>query len=258
MQRRIGVRLIAEKVLMSTIAVGLPTLALVALGYEYTVLRQQVTHLIVLQDRYRTHLADSLVVTPSVLSSGDDMCDVVVDDHVVAVPVTPVKKNVLPCAHTKKKRSEKKTQQSGAWSVKNSWVKGLFIWPIDKNSFWLSSLFGLRRMSNGLTRFHYGIDMASPKGTIVRATAAGVVIQAGYVPGYGNLVQLQHGAVYQTRYAHLDSIGVAKNQKVKQGDYIGTVGDTGYTLKRGNDASHLHFEVCRYGKQINPLSLLPS
>jgi len=131
-----------------------------------------------------------------------------------------------------------------------------FLCPLDQSSFWISSLFGARKKPNGQIGFHHGIDMAAQRGTQVHASAAGTVEYAGYAPGYGNTVVIVHDAVYKTRYAHLDAIHVQKNQIVTQGSTIGAVGDTGFTIKQGHDASHLHFELYEQGKQVNPLALI--
>lgn len=132
----------------------------------------------------------------------------------------------------------------------------LFSLPIEKNRFWLSSLFGARKKPNGQWGFHHGIDMAAQRGTPAKASAAGIVEQAGYANGYGNTVLISHDRVYKTRYAHLDVINVQVGQKVTKGQKIGAVGDTGFTRKVGKDASHLHFELYEHGKKINPLLLL--
>lgn len=133
----------------------------------------------------------------------------------------------------------------------------LFRWPIDKREFWLSSFFGPRKKPDRSWGYHYGIDMAALKGTLVHAAASGTVSYAGYQRGYGNTILISHAGRYTTRYAHLDTIAVSQGTVVSVGRYIGTVGDTGYTITRGRDASHLHFEVSIRGKQVNPLPLLP-
>ncbi|TET34082.1 M23 family metallopeptidase [Candidatus Dependentiae bacterium] len=132
----------------------------------------------------------------------------------------------------------------------------VFVCPLDRSCFWLSSLFGSRKKPNGHIGFHQGIDMAACRGTEVHAAAAGLVEYAGYAPGYGNTIVIVHDTVYKTRYAHLDEIHVSKNQNIEQGAMIGAVGDTGFTIKRGSDASHLHFELYERGKQVNPLALI--
>jgi len=131
-----------------------------------------------------------------------------------------------------------------------------FHWPLELHHFWLSSLFGARKKANGKPGFHYGIDMAAMKGTPVKAAAAGTVIQAQYVPGYGNNILIQHNKYYRTRYAHLQRIHASVGQKVAQGQKIGTVGDTGSVRKSGRDASHLHFEIYHNGRHVNPLRYL--
>lgn len=129
--------------------------------------------------------------------------------------------------------------------------------PIAEGMFWLSSLFGPRKRINGTWGFHYGIDMAAAKGTVVKAARRGIVIEVGFQKGYGNTVVIQHSTILKTRYAHLQSICVYKGQSVKQGSYIGTVGDTGFVRRTGKDGSHLHFEVYERGVRINPLHCLP-
>lgn len=126
------------------------------------------------------------------------------------------------------------------------------MWPMERTNFWVSSYYGPRKKN-----FHYGIDMAAVRGTPIHSAAHGKVEQAGYIAGYGNMVTITHNAIYKTRYAHLDQIMVRVGQFVKPADVIGMVGDTGFTIKTGRDASHLHFEVCEHGKQINPLHVLP-
>jgi len=128
--------------------------------------------------------------------------------------------------------------------------------PLERSSFWLSSLFGPRKKSNGSWGFHYGIDMAAIKGTPVRAACAGVVVEARYSRGYGNTVVIAHNKKYRTRYAHLNKILVRVGQKVGKNNLIGKVGATGSVRKSGRDASHLHFEVYVYGKKVNPLYFL--
>lgn len=132
---------------------------------------------------------------------------------------------------------------------------GTFMWPLKHNEFWISSFFGLRKVKKGYS-FHYGIDLAAMKGTIIRAAASGTVIQASYSPGYGNTIVISHDKKYKTKYAHLNSILVKQGVEVEKGQKIGTVGDTGSVRSKGRDASHLHFEVFVYGKQVNPLYVL--
>ena len=134
--------------------------------------------------------------------------------------------------------------------------EALFAWPITRKYFWLSSPFGPRKKPNGAWGFHYGIDMAAVRGTPVKAAAAGIVIEACHLPGYGNTIVISHNKKFKTRYAHLAKILVHVGDKVEQGSIIGKVGDTGSVRGRGKDASHLHFEVHAFGKQVNPCNFL--
>lgn len=131
-----------------------------------------------------------------------------------------------------------------------------FHWPLELHHFWISSLFGARKQANGAPGFHSGVDLAAMKGTPVKAAASGTIIQAQYLPGYGNSILIQHNKYYRTRYAHLHTMNVVEGQKVSQGQKIGTVGATGSVRKSGRDASHLHFEIYHNGTHVNPLRYL--
>ncbi len=133
--------------------------------------------------------------------------------------------------------------------------KVYFDWPVDLCKFWVSSLFGLRT-HRGITKHHGGIDLASYQGTDVKAAAPGKVIKAdGGIAGYGNVVEILHKTGMVTRYAHLDEIMVQAGEKVARGETVGTVGATGNTRGK-NDPSHLHFEILKEGKRVNPLEYL--
>lgn len=130
-----------------------------------------------------------------------------------------------------------------------------FDWPVDLCDFWVSSLFGPRTYK-GVTKMHHGIDLASLKGTAVRAAADGkVIIASAEVPGYGSLVEIKHAKGFTTRYGHLEEILVKEGEQVKKGDIIGTVGAKG-NVRGKKDPSHLHFEIRRYGESLNPLKYL--
>jgi murein DD-endopeptidase MepM/ murein hydrolase activator NlpD len=101
---------------------------------------------------------------------------------------------------------------------------------------------------------HPGIDIAAVRGTEVVATANGVVsdlVHSDLLAGYGNFVELSHNSKMSTRYAHLETILVKQGQKIKKGQVIGTVGNSG-----GSIAPHLHYEVLRNGKEQNPIYYL--
>ncbi len=136
--------------------------------------------------------------------------------------------------------------------------EAIFSWPVEPRDFWVSSLYGPRRNPNGRIAFHAGVDMAAQRGTIVHAAREGVVTEACYAPGYGNYIMITHAGMFKTRYAHLDKIFVSVGQKVVVGDHIGRVGATGFVRKskRGGSGSHLHFEIYKKGKAVNPLFFL--
>jgi murein DD-endopeptidase MepM/ murein hydrolase activator NlpD len=98
---------------------------------------------------------------------------------------------------------------------------------------------------------HPGVDFIATRGTEVLATANGVVsdiAQSDLLAGYGNFVEINHSAKITTRYAHLETIVVKQGQKVKKGQVIGTVGNSG-----GSIAPHLHYEVLRDAEEQNPI-----
>ena len=163
-------------------------------------------------------------------------------------------------ASTRGKRQRIKSQQQ-VIRPKSSMPDGKrdinLAWPVENSNFWLSSFFGPRKQPNGTWGFHYGIDMAALKGTPVKAAYAGMVVEATHGAGFGKTIVVMHNNKYKTRYAHLNTILVRIGQKVAQGEVIGKVGDTGIVRsKSGRDPSHLHFEVYKFGKRVNPMYYL--
>lgn len=137
-------------------------------------------------------------------------------------------------------------------------VDKLLACPIELDKFWISSYFGPRRIGKSKElSFHYGLDMAAIKGTKVAASESGKISFAGYLPGFGNNIIINHANNLKTRYAHLNSIFVHAGKYVNRGQLIGTVGDSGCVRKKGHDASHLHFELYNNGRRVNPLAYLP-
>jgi murein DD-endopeptidase MepM/ murein hydrolase activator NlpD len=99
------------------------------------------------------------------------------------------------------------------------------------------------------TRFHAGLDFSAPQGTPIYATANGVAKVAGNAGnGYGNHVVLNHGYGYQTLYGHMYKIKVRPGERVKRGEVIGYVGNTGKST-----APHCHYEVHKNGQRIDPV-----
>jgi murein DD-endopeptidase MepM/ murein hydrolase activator NlpD len=118
-----------------------------------------------------------------------------------------------------------------------------FVWPVHGV---LTSSFGWR-----WGRMHEGIDLAVPSGTPVVASAAGTVIVAGWMGGYGNLVVIDHGNGLATAYGHNTSVAVSYGQTVAQGQLISYSGSTGHST-----GPHVHFEVRVNGAPVDPLGYL--
>lgn len=99
-------------------------------------------------------------------------------------------------------------------------------------------------------RMHTGVDYALPVGSPVYATADGTVRTIKRSErGYGNMVVVEHGALYSTSYAHLEKINVRQGQSIRRGDVIGEVGNTGLSM-----APHLHYEVLYKGEAVDPVN----
>lgn len=115
----------------------------------------------------------------------------------------------------------------------------------------ISDYFGFRSDPfNNVQTMHYGMDFTGPEGADIFATGDGVVVEAGYsFYGYGNRITIDHGFGYKTVYAHLQKIEVTEGQKVKRGDIIGKLGNTGRST-----GTHLHYEVKLNDKPINPIN----
>ena len=114
----------------------------------------------------------------------------------------------------------------------------------------IASGFGLRMHPiYKILKMHKGMDFTAPIGTEIYATGDGVVERVGWVGGYGKTIMINHGFGYKTRYAHCSKYKCRKGQKVKRGDLIGFVGNTGQST-----GPHLHYEVFKNKKQINPVN----
>ena len=147
-----------------------------------------------------------------------------------------IKKKVL----TKKKKNRKGSQNK---SIKA--IKGFLIWPVKGQ---LTSRFG-----NRSGRHHDGIDIGARKGISIVAAAEGKVMFAGWGPtGYGLMIIIKHKNDLTTVYAHNSHVHVYKNQMVKKGQKIASVGSTGRST-----GPHLHFEVRNDSLPMNPLNYLP-
>lgn len=115
-----------------------------------------------------------------------------------------------------------------------------------------TSGYGSRRDPvSGRPSFHEGLDISAPAGKAIHATADGVVVRAGRIGELGNAVVLSHGFGLSTRYGHMSQIAVRPGQRVKRGDVIGYVGNTGRST-----GYHLHYEVHKDGEPVNPLAYI--
>ena len=122
--------------------------------------------------------------------------------------------------------------------------------PVQKG--WLSSHFGYRADPfSGKRTFHHGVDIAGKNGSNVVAVASGIVTFAADKNGYGYLIEIDHGEGYVTRYGHNKEILIKTGDLVKQSDVIAKMGSTGRST-----GPHVHFEVLKNGKKINPRKFL--
>jgi murein DD-endopeptidase MepM/ murein hydrolase activator NlpD len=123
-------------------------------------------------------------------------------------------------------------------------------WPVKGG--WVSSNFGMRADPfTGRRSMHRGVDIASPLGSTIHAMGDGVVVFAGERHGYGNMVEINHGQGYSTRYAHVAKWLVRVGDRVTRGQPVANVGITGRST-----GPHLHFEVLRSHRQVDPIGYL--
>lgn len=123
---------------------------------------------------------------------------------------------------------------------------------IPVKNFYFTSGFGYRYDPfTGGGAMHAGVDLAGNYGSQILAAATGVVTRTGWVGGYGNMIEIDHGRGMTTRYGHLSAIHVREGAHVTQGDVIGAMGSTGRST-----GTHLHFEVRLNGEAVNPMPFL--
>ena len=148
-------------------------------------------------------------------------------------------------------RSEFMNQAYGAVSsVVNPTAETPNIWPVAGP---ISSYYGYRTSPGGIgSTFHEGVDIAGDYGTPISATAAGTVMQAGWVGGYGYLVEVKHADGIVTRYGHNSAVLVYEGQHVDQGSMIALMGSTG-----NSTGPHCHYEVRIHGEAVDPMYFLP-
>jgi murein DD-endopeptidase MepM/ murein hydrolase activator NlpD len=116
----------------------------------------------------------------------------------------------------------------------------------------ISSYFGERSDPfTGYSAVHKGIDFAGPQGSTVSSVAAGLVTRAGDFPGFGNMVEINHGNGLSTRYCHNEKLLVKEGDMVRKGQEVALMGSTGRST-----GPHLHFEVLKNGVQVDPLRFI--
>jgi murein DD-endopeptidase MepM/ murein hydrolase activator NlpD len=140
--------------------------------------------------------------------------------------------------------------------IRNFWSRAVtgrqteLAWPASGQ---ITSYFGWRpnTQAEGMS-LHQGIDIDAPKGTKVACALDGVVKSVRTSPEYGLVVEVEHAGGLSSVYGHLDSASVTEAQRVKKGDALGTVGESGNAT-----GPHLHFEVRKDGLEVDPMTILP-
>ena len=151
-----------------------------------------------------------------------------------------------PGETTKPTEAPKPTEPQATQPAKVTWKV-----PINYTAF--TSPYGYRiHPISGTKKFHYGVDLAAPKGRPIYATRAGTVSTASYNSSAGYYVQINHGDGFQSIYMHMTHYVVSKGEKVSQGQVIGYCGSTG-----ASTGPHLHFGITKNGSYVNPANYIP-
>lgn len=160
-------------------------------------------------------------------------------------PAMPIQSESLVALETKMNRIEQDLRE---YESKIGTIPS--IWPVDGT---LESGFGGRRNPFGGSsyEFHSGQDIDAAFGTPVIAGASGTVTFSGWMNGYGQLVEIDHGGGLTTRYGHLSTIAASVGQLIKGGELLGRVGSTGRST-----GPHLHYEVRIKDQPVNPVQYL--
>jgi len=139
------------------------------------------------------------------------------------------------------------------WNRQLNWLQTLPTGVPISGNFRVTSGFGMRNDPfTGMLARHEGLDFTATSGTTIVATADGVVTRSGWEDTYGNIVEVTHAEGFMTRYAHISKRHVTEGQQVKRGQRIAEVGSTGRST-----GPHLHYEVFRHGRVLNPTQVLP-
>ncbi len=139
------------------------------------------------------------------------------------------------------------------WNKQLNWLTTLPTGVPIVGDFRVTSGFGMRNDPfTGMLARHEGLDFTAAAGTPIVAAADGVVTRSGWEDTYGNIVEVTHAEGFMTRYAHISKRHVTEGQQVKRGQRIADVGSTGRST-----GPHLHYEVFRFGRVLNPVQVLP-
>ena len=158
-------------------------------------------------------------------------------------------KNIIERIYQQQEEDSKKASQKEAPTVTLKPKKGILALPIQGK---LISEYGRQKNTDFNTyTFNSGIDISAPLGQVVHAAGSGEVIYTGSIKGYGQIIIIDHGGRVTTLYAHLSRILIDIGDKVKKGQPIGQVGDSG-----GVSSTRLHFEVRVEGKPTDPMNWL--
>lgn len=139
------------------------------------------------------------------------------------------------------------------WSTQLAWLETLPTGLPIRGDFYVSSGFGTRNDPfTGTLARHEGLDFTAAAGTSIIAAADGVVTRSGWEDTYGHIIEITHAEGFMTRYAHISKRHVVEGTQVKRGQRIAEVGSTGRST-----GPHLHYEVFRHGRVLNPAQVLP-
>ena len=171
-----------------------------------------------------------------------------VDAHVSYVDGMETSRNIITSTTIQEPVTQ--VMAKGTRERPKTMASGSFAWPTHGR---ISSGFGYRSSPGGIgSRNHKGIDIAGARGRTISASDGGTVTYAGWMRGYGYLVQIDHGNGYQTRYAHNSKLSVSRGDKVYKGQKIAEMGSTG-----NSTGNHCHFEIRLNGTPVNPMRYLP-
>ncbi len=161
--------------------------------------------------------------------------------------LTPGKRLVIPggVLSSEERKAVQATLLASRYGERGSLPPSpLFDWPVKGR---ITSHFGWRKGA-----FHYGLDIAVPHGSTIRAAAAGVILETGIKQGYGLMLVIKHSGDWRTLYAHCSRLLVGKDENVSQGQPVALIGATGNAT-----GPHLHLEIAHGEQRFNPLLFLP-